>query len=297
VQAAVLRLHRRRLDALNWRPNVVVFGGPPAERTHLVRLARWLFQGRGLSTYYYVMEGSLVADHARARQLEPIARDVVSRIDPRMLTRVAVARDVYEGIRHVAQSYGLSGMEPNTLLLGWGGDGHRPADFANMVRDVLALDQNLLLLRHDPERSFGLRRRIDVWWGGQERNGALMLLLAWFLTCSEEWTEATVRIHVVVDDPGGAAQARENLARVIQDARVRAEANVIRRDPALTIREHITRESGAADLVLMGLRPPDEGGEDGFTTHVNELMAGLRSVLLVRAATRFDGAALLFDDG
>ncbi len=297
VQAGILHLHRRTVDSRNWRPNAVVFGGPPSERQHLIHLSRWLFSNRGLSTYYYLIGGNIRAEADHAKRIEPSIRDIVGRIYPEMLTRVSISPSIYNGIRNVAQSYGLSGMIPNTTLMGWAEHGERKQRFADLVLDLLALDYNLLLFRHDPERSFGKNQTIDIWWGGLERNGAKMLLLAYLITSSEAWSGASVRINVIIDSEQKSATTAKNLEKVVSESRVRATPNIIVRNPVnRPIREIITEVSSETDLTLLGLKPPTNDENDIFVDRVNALVEELGSVLLVRASTHFDGTRLLFDD-
>ena len=42
--------------------------------------------------------------------------------------------------------------------------------------------------RHEP----GMTKRVDLWWGGLQNNGDLMLLLAHLLTLNAEWNDARV---------------------------------------------------------------------------------------------------------
>ncbi len=296
VQAGVLHLHRRKVDSKNWRPNAIVFGGPPSERQHLILLAKWLFSNRGLSTYYYIVKGAIKDQIKHARSIEPSIRDIVGGIYPQMLTRVSVADDVYTGVRNVSQSYGLSGMTPNTVLMGYAENSEHPADYTKLVSDMLALDYNVLLFRHDAERSFGKKQTIDIWWGGLERNGSMMLLVGYLVTSSETWAGAKVRINVIVDDPAKAAASEANLARVIKKSRISATANVIYNKEGHPVPDLITETSADTDLTVLGLRPPSDENSPQFVERVNQLLEGLGSVLLVRASSHFDGASLLFDD-
>jgi hypothetical protein len=297
VQEGLLRLHKRASDPQSWRPNAIVFGGDPLERQHLVHFARWLVQHHGMSTYFYLVKGDVRTQSGRARRMEPATREVIGHQYPDMFARVAVARNVYEGILNVSQSYGLSGMTPNTVLMGWGEETDNPAEFTELIQGLVALDHNLLLLEHDDRRSFGKRQSIDIWWGGRERNGELMMLLSYLLTSSEEWEGARVRINVIVDSEPDRAAALEKLKRVIGSSRIRAEPNVIPRDPEKqSIPVLMAEASRDADLVIMGLRDPAEDEREQYIGHVAAFIDALGTVLLVRASTRFEGASLLFDE-
>ncbi|MCU0620484.1 MAG: amino acid permease [Gemmatimonadales bacterium] len=296
VQKGVLRLHRRARGTAGWRPNALVFGGEPSERPHLVRLARWMMQDRGLATYVYLIRGDVRHESRRAQRMEPTAREAVCALYPDMLTRVTVTPDIYAGILNAAQTYGLAGMTPNTVIMGWGEESRHPGDFTELIHGLLALDHNLVMVEHDDERGFGERRSIDIWWGGLERNSQLMLLLAYLITSAEDWADAEVRVNVAVDDAAAAESTGRRLAEIIAAARIRATPNVIVRDPAArSVADLMAETSGETDLVILGLRPP--GGDEGeaYVRHVGALIERLRTVLLVRASSHFDGATVLFD--
>ncbi len=297
VQFGVLHLHRRTVDSLNWRPNAIVFGGPPSERQHLIHLSRWLVEGRGLCTYYYLIEGRILEEVARAKEIEPSIRDLVSKLYPNMLTRVSVCRNIYDGILNVTQSYGLSGMVPNTVIMGFPEHGEAPEDFSELVCDILALDDNLFLFKHDPDRACGDHQTIDIWWGGLKRNGPMMLLLSFLLMTAEEWSNAEIRINVVVDHERKVPATQRNLQRVIKQSRIKATPNIITNDSrTLTIAQIMADISANTDLTMIGIRPPSSAEDENFVERINNLIEGLGSVLLVRASTQFDGVELMFDD-
>ncbi|MBN2674839.1 MAG: hypothetical protein JXX29_24370, partial [Deltaproteobacteria bacterium] len=170
-------------------------------------------------------------------------------------------------------------------------------EYAHMVRNLTALNHNLLLLKYDDRHQFGKRERIDIWWGGLDHNGELMLLCAWLISTADEWRRAEIHIHVVVPDESHRNTAAASLERIISDSRVKATANIqLRSSKDKSMPQIIGETSGESDLVIMGLRAPDPTEADNWVTHVNHLLQSLRTVLLVRASGRFEGADVLFDE-
>ena len=296
AQRALVQLQQRRADALSWRPNAIVFGGDPAERPHLIRLASWIIGGRGLATYFKLVAGEADRGQPRSQEAEPELYREVTRNYPEMLARVAAAPTVYDGIRYAARHYGLAGMMPNTVLMGFGEESEDPAAFTGMVQELHEMDHNLLFLVHDDERGFGTRKRIDIWWGGLERNGALMLLLAYFMKSSPGWRQAALRVNVIVHDPESMKRVETRLAEILRRARIRATPNVMLRERGEgSIPRLIAETSGDADLTMMGLRPPEAQDSGEFVARTRELTAGLGTVLLVRASSIFAGDQVLFE--
>lgn len=297
VQEGLLHLHNRAADSQNWRINAIVFGGDPVERRHLIHFALWLVQNRGLGTYFHLIKGDVRKESERARRMEPATREVIGHIYPQMFAKVTVSNDIYQGILNVSQSYGLSGMTPNTVLMGWGEESENPAEFTDLIRGLLALDHNLLFLEYDHNRGFGRYQTIDIWWGGMERNAELMILLAYLITSSEQWDDAKARVNVVVDSVNARESTLINLQRFVGASRVKAEPNVIILDSERqTLFELMADVSRDTDLVLMGFREPTEDEGEEFIKYIGQFIEGLNTVLLVRASTRFDGARLLLDE-
>lgn len=297
VQKGLTHLQQRKDDSKNWRPNAIVFAGEPSERQHLIHLSRWIVHNRGIATYFYLIKGDIILEARRAARIEPSTRQVISRIYPQMFAQVAVTEDIYTGIVNTAQAHGLTGMKPNTVIMGWGQETEDPEAFTQMIRTLNALNHNLLLLKYDDRLKFGKRERIDIWWGGLDHNGELMLLCAWLISTADEWRKAKIRINVIVQDEAQRNTAESSLQRIIQDSRVKADSRILlREDNGTTVTQLIADTSRESDLTILGLRAPEVSGDGGWVAHVNNMVTSLPTVLLVRASSQFEGADVLFDD-
>jgi len=155
------------------------------------------------------------------------------------------------------------------------------------------LKRNVVVLRHDPERGFGDRDQIDVWWGGLQSNGGLMMLMGYLLRTSIPWRRATLTIKLMVPDERGADAARTNLEEMIEGLRIGAEIEVIVGEQS-RFPEVLRRSSADADLVLMGLATP--GVVDDYEEYyqgLQKMTAGLPSTVFVLASERLDFAEVL----
>jgi hypothetical protein len=146
------------------------------------------------------------------------------------------------------------------------------------------LDTSVLLLKYDEQRGFGRRKRIDVWWGGLENNGDLMILIAHLISQTDEWRGSDLRLLQVVSDESAVRKTEEDLSGMLEDARISAHIKVL---PPLvqdrTIQQTIQQESGDSDLVVLGLREPEEGQENTFMTRMSSFMEGLPTTVLVKS--------------
>jgi hypothetical protein len=151
----------------------------------------------------------------------------------------------------------------------------------------------VVVLRHNDDRGFGERRRIDVWWGGLQKNGGLMMILAYLLRTSMDWRRAQVRVRLVVPDADGAARAQANLESIISGLRIGAQAEVLTgsRDEFPDI---LRRSSADADLIFLGLANPAQVPD--FTTYYERLQdntQGMPTSAFVLAAEDLDFAEVL----
>ncbi|MFN3202639.1 MAG: Na-K-Cl cotransporter [Bradymonadia bacterium] len=296
VRSALIRLKRAPYHAMNWRPNLVIMGGHPNKRRHLLELGSALVQDRGLVSYFMLLRGDVKARAGERREaLAQMDKNLEPRF-PHVFFKVDVVDDVYRGAVQVAQSYGIGSFEANTVLLGWPKKIERAEAYTRMLTDLTQLDRSLLLVNHDAKRGYGDRAEIHIWWGGLAGNGGLMLLMAQLIKSHHAWRKARVITLTVVDDDEGKTQAAERLAQVFESARVEAETRIIRRD-GRAISEIMAAEGANADLSLVGLRMPGEGeAPEDFIRQYTDMMAALNTTLLVHSARTFDGAPVLLDE-
>ncbi len=297
VRSALHRLRRVEFHPLNWRPNLIILGGDPKKRPHLLHLGGAIVQDRGIVTYFYLLKGRVSAlakkRHALFDALEPTFREKFANI----FYRVDIVDDIYRGTVDVAQSYGVGNFESNSVMLGWPRKTEERGEaYVQMLRDLAMLDRSLLVVRYHPEKKLGSGNRIQVWWGGLERNGGLMLLLAFLLTAHYRWQNARITVLTVVDDDTERERARSSLAGLLAQARIGAEARVILRQ-GRSIGDIMHVESEDADLAIVGFVLPEAGTPtEPFFARMNSILEELPTTILVHSARSFEGEPVLFDE-
>ena len=292
ARSALLRLEEEEPDPKNWRPNLLVLSGAPTGRWHLVELAQALTHGRALMTVATVLPSGSRGLGAQAEMEEKIS-DYRERRGIQSLVRVEQAATPFAGMERLVSTYGFGPLVPNTVLLGVTEQPGHLEEYCDTLETMHDLRRNVVLLRHDRERGFGERRRIDVWWGGLQRNGGLMMLMGYLLRTSVAWSRATLCVKLVVGDDRAARAAGANLDRIIEGLRIGAEAEVLVGDPDEFPR--ILRESsGDADLILMGLAQPGQVEDfPAYYRQLQETTRGLPSTAFVLASEELDFAEVL----
>ena len=297
VRTSLRHLHRAAFHPMNWRPNLVIFGGSPHRRPYLLRLGSSIVQERGIVSYIQMLEGEVNELAEQRRGLNRTLGVELTPDHPNVFFRVDIVPDVYRGVVTVAQSYGIGALEANSVMLGWINKRERAPAYFRMLRELHDLDNSLLLVHNDGDRGFGAHRTIHIWWGGLQANGAMMLLVAYLLTSDPLWRQASVTALTVVEDEAQKAVAEAGLERVLESARLEAKSRVLLWE-GRGIEEIVRDNSSEADLALIGLRFPDDNDEaaDALFERYEKLLDQLPTTILVHSGRDFEGAPVLFDE-
>jgi solute carrier family 12 (sodium/potassium/chloride transporter), member 2 len=297
VRSALQWLRTAEWHPTNWRPNLLVLGGAPEKRPWLLELGSAIVQDRGIVTYVRLLSGDLeeLVDDWRI-----LRRDLDERLldqFPNVFGKVEVVRDKYRGAVAIAQAYGLGTLEANTILLGWPTRIDNASAYLRMLRHMAMLDRSLLIVAYNSERAWGKRRRIDIWWGGLEGNGGLMLLTAHLIAAHLLWINADITIRTIVDSEARKLRAQARIKEVLTSSHIEAAPAVILRN-GRTIHDVMVSHSKDADLSIVGLRLPEaDDAPERFFVHVEQLLEGMPTTILVHSARNFEGEPVLFDDG
>lgn len=278
------RMAGRPKTARTWLPNILVLSGAPSRRWYLIELANAVSQNKGLITVVtMVPETNWNAERDQALT-ESIRKNLQAR-DVRALVRVRPTDDVLEGARHVIRNYGFGPLIPNTILIGETEKRENFEEFARLIQLVADTRRNLVVMREDStlvglvEKAVNLDnpgygkpdpsgetepnrlRQVDVWWQGQSRNIGFMLALAYLLVRSPAWTQSTLNLKMIVTTEEDRESALAQLNAYVEEARIGSSTHteVLLLPAGQPVFTAIRESSRDADLVVLGMRPPDEG--------------------------------------
>ncbi len=279
-------------DSKNWRPHLLVLSGAPRKRWSLIELADGLSHNRALMTVATVLpEGS--RDAGQQTKMETTIRDYLAKRGVKALVRLSTADDPFIGALNLIETYGLGDLTPNTVLLGSTESPERFAAYCHLLQQVHIARRNIIIFHENPERAFGRKKRIDIWWGGVQSNGGLMLMLAYLLRTDIQWRSAQIYLKLVVQDATAAQAARLNLESLISSARIKAEPMVIIAGDR-SFEEILYQSSASADLVFLGMARPDEPSNfQDYYKSLSQRAQNLPSTVFVLAAPDFTFAEVV----
>jgi amino acid transporter len=270
----------------NWRPNIAVFSSSPDTQDELLEMCVWLSGGRGIVTLYHLLVGDIAKLANRG-----LRTTWVNHIQKHFrengvhaFAECSLVSDFYQGVTTTLQTHGMAGLEPNVGLLGWGSQQGVQEEQLRLMRNLVALKKSCMFLHCDISCGFGLKKRIDVWWRGRDRNAELMLLLAHIICQSSSWEGARIRVLRLLESEEGKEGSEGHIAELLEKVRVEGEAVVlVRSNPEQSFASVLRETSEESDLVFMGMRVPEEGEIEQYARALSELIEAAGSALVVRS--------------
>ncbi len=290
---ALMKLRENRTDPRNWRPHILLLAGDPGKRISLVRLASWFNQDRGIVTACKLMTGDL---RDSAVEIDRVRAEMEAEVRDAGLTAFCEAHvvpDFETGVLGIAQASGVGELQANTVMFGWSKRRERLASQLRLMRALSNAGKSTVISRirwgHEP----GQEKRIDLWWGGLQNNGDLMLLLAHLLRLNPEWNDARLIVRSIARSEAERDAQREGLSELLAETRIDAETEVLYEpDADRDVADIMHARSGRADVVFLGLMMPPYGDAAPYAERLEELSAGFNTTIFVRNAGRFAGDLL-----
>ena len=271
-------------DPKNWRPHILVLSGAPQKRWSLIELADGFSHNRSLMTVSSVLPSGS-RDLKQQLNLERTIRDYLQKRGVKALVRVVSANDPFEGAVRLVETYGLGPLVPNTVVMGDSEEPDRREAFCNAIAEIHHSQRNIVIFHENQQQGFGFRRSIDVWWGGMQSNGSLMLLLAYLLRTDINWRNAKIYLKLVVPDRDAAAAASENMSNLSQQLRIDVVPKVIVAE-GRSFDEILYSSSRSSDLIFLGMAAPSENFAQ-YYEKLQDRVSDLPSTVFVLAAPDF----------
>lgn len=265
----------------NWKPDIIVFSGSPRQRQRLVYLSDLLTKGNGIVTLVSIITGG-IKDKLKSKEIiSDSLKDYVNSRDVLSFQEVIIANNFKESASTIVQANGIGNLKPNTVLLGFSENENKMIDYVSFIGDMIKIRKNILILKENDELGFGRKKRIDVWWGGLENNGKLMLMLAHIISLNEQWRNASINIRSIVMKEYNNLDLKDKLKNIFEEMRISANIELYDTERN-TVTELIYNNSKGADLVIMGLAEPIEGNEKSYIERLNLLSEGMPTILFVK---------------
>ncbi len=191
VRTGLKRLNKSSIHSRNWRPNIILFCGQDTARPHLIELANAFCGKLGMYSAFEMVESKeplLIRDDSYFSEY--------SKKD-KFLIHQHKCRDIYEGMDEISRVYGYSGIEPDTILMGWSRNERNREHFLRLIQGFESSNFNLVFLNYNPVKKYGEKKTIDIWWSGWGNNLTFSLFLLRHFTSTGDWKYARIRLLVI----------------------------------------------------------------------------------------------------
>ncbi len=288
----------KRIDAKvdensNWNPNIILFSGQSEHQTYLLELCKTISGRTGIVTNFKLILGK--ENDKPFKKTEQIVRDdTFSELG--IFARQIKVNNIYKGITNIATTFGFSGVEPNTIMMGWPKGLENSEEYSQMTETLLHLDYNLLYLDFDKKTKFGNYKTVDLWWRETDsKNAEMMLNIARFIIASPRWQNTKIRVLFVNNNNVDNAVIYSKISELVENLRVIIEIkiidNAVEQEPFYNL---IKQYSGTTDLTLIGIPNYKIEQQAAFILKTNDLFETIGSTLLVKAANNFNVLELDF---
>jgi hypothetical protein len=204
-----------------------------------------------------------------------------------------VVPDFETGVLDIAQASGVGELQANTVMFGWSKRRDRLASQLRLMRALANAGKSTIISRIQWAHEPGQEKRIDLWWGGLQNNGDLMLLLAHLLRLNPEWTGSRLTLRSIARSTAERDSQHAGLAEMLAETRIEADTEVLYEpDADRDVADIMQDRSAHADVVFLGLMLPPYGDEVRYADRLEQLAAGFRTTIFVRNAGRFAGDLL-----
>lgn len=282
IKVALKRIHLKDEHKRNWKPNILLFSGGTSARPHLIDFGRSVAGKNGMISNFDLEENS------EAETLFPKSRQLIKDELFEQYGIFSVHQEVqskFKAIESIAETYGFTGVEPNTILMGWGKNTKDPIWFAQMTQRLKSIDYNILYLDYDKERGFGQKETIDIWWDHFGDSADLTLQLVKLIQKSSDWRKAHLRLFVINNNFNLKDVLQVKIGQLLSNLRLDAEIMVINNYQNETQYTLIESYSSESDLIFVEL--PEVIKAEKFVQDTNELFKHVGTTLLVGASSHF----------
>jgi len=291
---SLLRMNKYNVRSRNWRPIILLFSKNIGERIELVKLAAAFGQDRGiLSISKLVFRSDKPDRKERKRMKEEMIREVNS-FGLETFCEVNEVEDLNSGILNVSKGHGIAGLKTNTIMFGWSVSLSDNVNQLRILRSLSQMGKNIVVAKFNDHENWKVsnHQNIDIWWGGADNNGDLMMILAYMLTLNPEWQHARINIREVIDHPGQQSGISEAITRSLKEARIEADIEVIIKK-GRSFPEILKDYSSESDIVMLGLKYTEKGEEEEHSRKIDQLSSVGKVCVFVQNNTLEDAFPVL----
>lgn len=248
VRTHLLAAHTMPSHDLDWQPRLLILNHPVPTQEALLTFSTWIEGGSGLSIALHINEGEGLLGR---KERDVIQRDQAAFILEKqwpIFPMTVCAPDFSVALNSLIQGVGVGPLKPNTVVLnGYASTGNM-IPCVNLYHYTQRLTlfarqgMNIILFNSTPHawkkllQTPNKERRIDVWWSNTS-TGHLMLLLAYLMTRTADWDDASIRV-VTLGSEYNLDEEKQILKQQLDEVRIEADPFIVNSFDLAKVEEH-----------------------------------------------------------
>ncbi|MGB3464207.1 MAG: hypothetical protein WBA74_03020 [Cyclobacteriaceae bacterium] len=283
VKTGLARLTKNKIHNRNWRPNVIMFSGNPNTRKYMIQMGKAISGKLGiLSAFELVEGGSKILAKTSSNLYED--ENTIGYFHYRF-----TCKDVYTGMDSISRIYGFSGVEPNTILMGWSRNPRNKDQFIDLLKGFDQNGYSSIFLDYNLEKKFGSNSTVDIWWSGLDKNLAFAVKILKHIAASEIWKSCYTRLLVINPVNAETESVYRSTTAILKGFRVDAEVKIINNEiDTRTRKDIIHEESRDTDLVIVGISDNEYKNLGEHYDEISDILDGVGSSLVINASRVFE---------
>ncbi|NBC66264.1 MAG: amino acid permease [Bacteroidetes bacterium] len=270
---SLLRMNKYRVTSRNWRPIILLFAKNINDRIELVKLAAAFGQNRGIFTISKLLFSDDAPSLSEQENLKEEMVNEVRNHELEAFCEVNVVDSLKQGILEVSKGHGIAGLKTNTVMFGWSENEDANVNQLKIIRQLASEGKNIILAKFNDHKAWKEKnhQRIDIWWGGRDNNGDLMLILAYMLKLNKEWEKAEINIHAVVNNSIEGDSLYKGIRESLDEDRIKASVDILINKKGRRFPDLLRVKSAGADIVFLGLKETEKEKERQHIAKIKEL--------------------------
>ncbi len=281
IRFSLMKIKSLGKEPRNWRPKILLFVKDINKQINLVKLASWFGQNHGIVTTTKLIIDELDKTNIDIHDEKLKIETVYKENNLTAFSEIVIVPEFEIGAVSVSQANGIGGVKSNTIMFSWSENHERLVTLQRIIRSVAKVGKSTVLAKLDNTLDPKKENNIDLWWGGQQRNGDLMLILAYLLKLNNDWKEANITIRTVVESEEEKYKMQKKMKLLIPESRIKSDIEIIVNTNKDKISKIIQEYSNESDIVFLGLKITDESEEEGYANYLNDLTGKLKTVIFV----------------
>ncbi len=283
IKLSIKNSTKNTLSSHSFLPNILLFTTESELFSDIPEL------GKSIAGRLGILSKIVLKENSANEVVSIVSSKNTSQIDKKIFTKEFQCQNFFNGIDTIASTYGFSGLEPNTAMIGLNSVTSNVNRFSETLQKLKA--QNFCSILHSgfEKADISEKNSIDFWWNSEGKNLVFGIALLKLLRASEERKNAKIRICVINDKGNNTDKIRNGISKICTENNI--ECSVIIVENTLEKRDKfqiIETESQNVNLLILENEKNFISSPEQTFQHYQNLALKSENLMIIEAANDFE---------